>query len=414
MLKLWNSIINLGVHENLSTREIKTVRLSNGINLITFLTGFNFYPIILFFLPATLPLLISLSISLNLYLPVFFFNFRRKYLLAKIYGLLVAWFNISITSLILGTQQNFHLYLLAVIAVSYFYFEEKERIYQYAIQFLVSVSFLCIEIWFSLHEGLVIFPEEFNFLSRLNNDIGLLLFIIGFFFYIASNYRRAELSLEEEKSKVEGEKKKSEALLHNILPVPIADRLKLNQTSIADGYSSITILFADIVGFTPLSEKMRPAELVSFLNEIFSEFDLLVTKYKLEKIKTIGDAYMVAGGLPLVSNDHAKRIANFALEMIEVIKKFNSASSHKLDLRIGIHSGPAIAGVIGLKKFSYDVWGNAVNIASRMESHGLPGKIQVSSETYEFLRNDFNLTERGEIEIKGKGKMKTYFLEAKH
>ncbi|MCZ8156905.1 MAG: hypothetical protein O9264_12330 [Leptospira sp.] len=407
MLKLWNSIINLGVHSDLTLIQKKTIRLSNGINLITFLTGFNFYPIIFIYLPSTLPLLISLSIGLTLYLPLFYFNFRKFYLMAKSYGLLVAWFNITVTSLMLGTSQNFHLFLLAIIAVSYFYFETHEKLYKYLIQFLVSCSFIFIELWFSNRPGFVIFPEKFNYFSRLNNDIGLMLFIFGFFFYIALNYRKAEIALEDEKQKSEG-------LLHNILPIPIADRLKIDRSAIADGYSNITILFADLVGFTMLSEKMKPTELVTFLNQIFSKFDLLVDKYELEKIKTIGDAYMVAGGLPMPSDNHARQVADFALDLKKVIAKYNLENGKTIDLRIGIHSGPAIAGVIGLSKFSYDVWGDAVNTASRMESHSQPGKIQVTLETYNLLKDDYRFTKRGEIEIKGKGLMKTFFLEGKN
>ncbi|MDZ4725432.1 MAG: adenylate/guanylate cyclase domain-containing protein [Leptospira sp.] len=413
MIHFWNKIINIGVHAKLETLQIKTIRLTNGINLITILTGLNFYPIIILYLPQTFPLLVTLSLGLTLYFPLFYFNYKRSYLTAKMYGLLAAWFNISITSLILGTEQNFHLFLLAIIAVSYFYFDIHEKIYQYIIQILVSLTFIFFEFWFSVHPGFVKFPDEFNFLSRLNNNIGLMIFILGFFYYIASNYRKAELALEDEKKKLDDEKKKSENLLHNILPVPIADRLKLSRNAIADGFSEITILFADIVGFTPLSEKMNPVELVTFLNQIFSEFDLLIQKYELEKIKTIGDAYMIAGGLPIATKDHAIKIANFALEMIQTIHKFNENNIHKLDLRIGIHSGPAIAGVIGISKFSYDVWGNTVNIASRMESHSLPGKIQVSEITYNLLKGNYIFTERGRIEIKGKGPMMTYFLESK-
>jgi class 3 adenylate cyclase len=411
MVKFWNSIINIGVHAELGLAQIKTIRLSNGINLITILTGFNFFPIIILYLPTTLPLLISLSVGLTLYFPLFYFNYKRLYLLAKSYGLLTAWFNITLTSIIMGTSQNFHLFLLAIIAVSYFYFDVNELIYKYFIQAIVTITFLFIEGWFSIHPGLISFPDQYNFLSRLNNNIGLLLFILGFFFYIALNYRKAELALENEKRMLEEEKKKSESLLHNILPVPIAERLKDNRSSIADGYSSITILFADIVGFTPLSEKMKPTELVTFLNLIFSEFDRLVETYGLEKIKTIGDAYMVAGGLPIPTEDHARQVGKFALEMRRVIARYNTSYNQNLDIRIGIHTGPAIAGVIGLTKFTYDIWGNAVNIASRMESHGHPGKIHVSVETYEILKKDFEFIERGNIEVKGKGLMKTFYLE---
>jgi class 3 adenylate cyclase len=217
------------------------------------------------------------------------------------------------------------------------------------------------------------------------------------------SYTQSELDLEEER-------KKNELLLHNILPVPIADRLKVSHDSIAEGFQSATILFADIVGFTTLAESKTPEEVIGILNEIFSEFDQLVEETNLEKIKTIGDAYMVASGLPLESPDHAKLIAWLALKMKESLSKFNQNSGQKLEIRIGIHSGPVVAGVIGKKKFTYDVWGDTVNTASRMESHGIPGKIQISEKTFSILKDDFECMERGLIEIKGKGFMKTYIL----
>lgn len=206
------------------------------------------------------------------------------------------------------------------------------------------------------------------------------------------------------------EQKKTEELLLNILPQPIADRLRQEESLIADRFDETTILFADLVNFTQLSTRMRATDLVYFLNEIFSAFDKLTERYDLEKIKTIGDAYMVAGGLPTPRPDHAEAIAEMALDMLEALNQFNSVWGEELQLRIGINSGPVVAGVIGTKKFTYDLWGDAVNTASRMESHGLVGQIQVSSDTYELLRHKYVLAERGMINIKGKGDMMTYLL----
>jgi len=210
--------------------------------------------------------------------------------------------------------------------------------------------------------------------------------------------------------RVHEEQEKSERLLLNILPEAIASQLRNGQSTIADGFTEVTILFADLVGFTELAERFSPSELVEFLNEIFSRFDALTQKHHLEKIKTIGDAYMVAGGIPMERSDHAEAIANMALEMQGAIEEFNHQSQQQFQLRIGINTGPVVAGVIGTKKFSYDLWGDAVNTASRMESHGLPGTIQVSQSTYEKLQGKYQFQERGEIPIKGKGLMKTYFL----
>jgi len=218
-----------------------------------------------------------------------------------------------------------------------------------------------------------------------------------------SERKRAEALIQKEKDT-------SENLLLNILPYAIADRLKLGEKIIADGFSEATVLFADIVSFTELSAKVPPVKLVCLLNEIFSEFDGLAEKYGLEKIKTIGDAYMVVGGLPMYRPDHAEAIADMALDMQNVIGKFASDLGDPFKIRVGINTGPVVAGVIGIKKFIYDLWGDAVNVASRMESHGMPDHIQVSDSTYEILKNKYNFTDRGKIMIKGKGEMQTYFL----
>ncbi|NEO28091.1 MAG: adenylate/guanylate cyclase domain-containing protein, partial [Kamptonema sp. SIO4C4] len=209
------------------------------------------------------------------------------------------------------------------------------------------------------------------------------------------------------------EKNRSEQLLLNILPKPIAEQLKKFQGTLAQQFDEVTILFADIVNFTPISSQMQPLELVSTLNQIFSTFDRLVDQYQLEKIKTIGDAYMVVGGLPLPKADHASAIAAMALEMQQQIKQFLTPQGHPFQMRIGIHSGSVVAGVIGIKKFIYDLWGDTVNVASRMESQGEVGQIQVSEITYELLKEQYDLEKRGAVAIKGKGEMTTYWLRGK-
>lgn len=206
------------------------------------------------------------------------------------------------------------------------------------------------------------------------------------------------------------EQEKSDRLLLNILPQPIATRLKEEQSIIAEDFGEVTVLFADIVGFTALASILSPIELVDLLNQIFSAFDKLCEQHGLEKIKTIGDAYMVVGGLPGRRADHAEAIAAIALDMQAAITQFNANNNKSFSIRIGIHSGPVVAGVIGIKKFIYDLWGDTVNTASRMESHGIPGKIQISSETYERIKHKFILEKRGNIPIKGKGEMTTYLL----
>ncbi|HAG81092.1 MAG TPA: adenylate/guanylate cyclase [Cyanobacteria bacterium UBA12227] len=209
------------------------------------------------------------------------------------------------------------------------------------------------------------------------------------------------------------EQEKSEHLLLNILPEPIAERLKQEPKIIVDDFAEVTVLFADIVGFTELASSMKPIDLLDLLNKIFSIFDQLCEQHSLEKIKTIGDAYMVVGGLPNPQPNHAEAIAQMALDMQAKITQFRNHTGQVFNMRIGINTGPVVAGVIGLKKFSYDLWGDTVNMASRMESHGLPGQIQVTVTTYEKLKEKFLFKERGVIEVKGKGQMTTYFLLGK-
>lgn len=215
--------------------------------------------------------------------------------------------------------------------------------------------------------------------------------------------REIEVALRETQAR-------SDSLLLNILPASIADRLKQGESTLADRYEEATILFADIVDFTPLATHLSPMELMEILNQIFSTFDRLVDEFQLEKIKTIGDAYMVAAGVPIPRSDHAEAVMEMAIAMRKSIRKFKRECGKPLQLRIGINTGAVVAGVIGLKKFTYDLWGDAVNIASRMESQGLPGRIQVTESTYDQLKNRYNFEEWGVVNIKGKGKMTTYFF----
>lgn len=207
-------------------------------------------------------------------------------------------------------------------------------------------------------------------------------------------------------------KERNEALLLSILPKPVVDRINDGASMVADHISEATILFADLVDFTPFSAGMPPEDVVGFLNLIFSEFDRLADRFGAEKIKTIGDAYMVAVGIPEPRDDHAEACARLALAMQESLETIKVQTGAPVRLRIGLHSGPAIAGVIGERKFAYDVWGSTVNIASRMESHGLPDRIHVSRTVARRLDGKFMLSPRGPVEIKGAGLMETYFLDA--
>ena len=206
------------------------------------------------------------------------------------------------------------------------------------------------------------------------------------------------------------QRQQADRLLVNILPYQIASRLKSGARTIAESFDEVTVLFADLVDFTIASGQMNPKQLVEFLNDIFSTFDRLAEKHGLEKIKTIGDAYMAAGGLPVPRPDHADAAALMALDMHQAMEKFLRPNGKPFKLRIGLNTGPVIAGVIGVRKFAYDLWGDTVNIASRMETTGAPGRIQVTPEVYERLKNRFLFDPRGSITVKGRGQMESYWL----
>ncbi|MCU0426045.1 MAG: adenylate/guanylate cyclase domain-containing protein [Candidatus Kapabacteria bacterium] len=238
---------------------------------------------------------------------------------------------------------------------------------------------------------------------------------------IAAAYEEAEAlnnNLTTTLRALENEQRTSERLLLNVLPEPIANRMKAGETSIAEHFEKVTVLFADIVGFTKLSASMNPEELVSLLDRMFSAFDALAEKHGIEKIKTIGDAYMAVCGVPLSADRHVEKIANFAFDMLTTLEVFNSETQNILNIRIGIHTGEVVAGVIGKHKFSYDLWGDTVNTASRMEFHGEPGKIHISEDVYRILQPtsaallhpEFYFSPPQEIAVKGKGTMTTYFL----
>lgn len=240
------------------------------------------------------------------------------------------------------------------------------------------------------------------------DELGEVIRAFAFMFEKISQEVRERLQAE---AALRSEQEKAEALLQNVLPSAIANRLKndlSNRTAIASRYDNVTILFADIVGFTSLAAHTPPTQLVCQLNDIFSAFDALAERHGLEKIKTIGDAYMVVGGVPQPMENHAAAVVAMAMDMQAVVRK----SRHPFKLRIGINSGPVVAGVIGIKKFSYDLWGDAVNVASRMESHGVVDRIQVSATTYEQLKEQYSFEDRGSIQVKGRGEMHTYLLTA--
>jgi len=231
---------------------------------------------------------------------------------------------------------------------------------------------------------------------------------------LRDNDRQLLRELENEKSLLQQEKEKSEQLLLNVLPQAIAARLKNGEKVIAEKQEATTVGFTDLVGFTPYARNAEPVDVVTMLNRIFSNFDIMSAQNGVEKIKTIGDCYMFAAGVPVPVEDHARRVADSALEMVRFIERFNARFGTAFQIRIGLNSGPLVAGIIGKQKFAYDIWGDAVNVASRMESSGLPGRIHISESTRAALGSDYECEPRGTIECKGLGQINTYFLLSKN
>lgn len=271
---------------------------------------------------------------------------------------------------------------------------------------------------FTIVTPVILIDQKINELSNFFiygfyglNLAGLVLIGINTFCFINTISSGVEQYFNTKASELAGEKAKDQKLLSNLLPDIIAQRLKEEESMIADYYESVTVLFTDIVGFTKLAATMDTRDLVDILNVVFSSFDQLAENHGLEKIKTMGDCYMAGCGIPLPVEKHADKALEMVIEMMAEIRKFNSLISSDLNVRIGLHTGHVVAGVIGRKKAVYDLWGDTVNVASRMESHGIPGFIQISEATFHALEKKSMLEDRGSIQVKGLGEMNTFILD---
>ena len=372
--------------------------------MILIIMMWSYIPAVTIFLPELHLLMAILFIHGLFFFAVPFLNHHRKYLASRIYFGFSAAIFLTIEALLAGPDASIHEFFYPGSLIPFFIYPRKQWKYMFSMVFLFVCCFFFAETWFIYNDPYYNITDQNIILTmQVSAKAGIIFCIIAI-----SAYALSVISGVEKKLAIEHQK--AEDLLHNILPEKIASRLRKGSESIADGFEYVSILFADIVGFTELSGKTRPDKLVHMLNSLFSRFDDLLDRYGLEKIKTIGDAYMVAAGIPEPREDHAERTLTFAIQMREEMKSFNSKFGTDLKIRIGINSGSVVAGVIGKKKFIYDLWGDSVNIASRMESNGIPGEIQVSGTTYELLKDTFNFKKRGPIDIKGKGMMETYIL----
>ncbi len=321
---------------------------------------------------------------------------------------LVMWLSFAVTlTWMFSAQSAIHFYLLAGATTAIAIFGVRQNILSVISIGLGLSAFIYADRTFKEPAPFLDLTDTFLTILYFTSIPSTLLAIFCMVFYGFKQASTAEEALQREYEY-------SEALLANMLPGPIASKLKRNPgETIADSHEEVTILFADIVGFTPLASHQPPDAVVKLLNSLFTRFDDLANKHGLEKIKTLGDAFMVAGGMPDPQPDHATRVARMALEMIAEVESFTTEIGENLQLRIGIHSGPVVAGVIGTTKPFYDVWGDTVNTAARLETYGTNGKIQVTEKTKRILEADFDFAERGTVNIKGKGELDLWYLEGK-
>ena len=309
----------------------------------------------------------------------------------------------ALATVMMGSEPGFFFYLAAtpIGAWVYPYFSRSVRIFIAAI---CSLAFAFLAAYSINFEAINPLADGWALAFKMANGLWFVTLVVLWIGLYNSAMLRAEAALAVAHER-------SEKLLRNILPAAIADRLKGEARTIGDHHEAATVLFADIVNFTEMARRMPAAALVNLLNDMFSEFDDLAAEHGLEKIKTIGDAYMVAGGLPEEQPDHAERIARFALAIRGAIAGHRDDRGAPIQIRIGINSGPVVAGVIGKRKFAYDLWGDVVNIAARMEESAEAGTIQVSATTEALLKDKFRFTQRDDVDIKGVGTMTVYRLE---
>lgn len=344
-------------------------------------------------------------ISIVIFVAAYFLNEKRMFHRAMSLAYVEIVIHQILATLFIGWDTGFHAYILFCIMIPLLT-SRGHVIWKIFISGSSFVSYMILLILYESKEPLYEIPAGIFQTLVITNKISFIAILI----LITYLFNKTVLDFEE---KLETEFQYAKKLLLNILPESVSERVGKGNERVADGIDQATVLFADIVNFTPLAESTPPERLVELLDHLFSRFDLLTDKWKCEKIKTIGDAYMVASGVPEESKDHAFRVTSFALDMLQEVVKFNNDEGVSLDIRIGIHSGPVVAGVIGLKKFSYDLWGDTVNTASRMESTGVVGSVQITEDTRKQISNLFNFESRGTLSVKGKGNIEAFIVTHK-
>ncbi|MCC6903892.1 MAG: adenylate/guanylate cyclase domain-containing protein [Polyangiaceae bacterium] len=400
-MRTWlSSLLRLGLDERLPAREAKNVVLTNAITLIA---AAHLVPLAGFAIVAGLRGVVHWILACCLaYLSVLGVAASGRVLAARAWLAAVSAAAIVGASLLLGPEMRAEAYLfVAVTATWYVWADARHAI---LVTLLFMASYVVLLALYAKVGAVDPPPAALAGLLKVALFAGVMLALLAF---VAWSHRQTKLL----DLKLDAEHERSERLLRNVLPDRIAERLKDGPVVVADRFEGVTVLFADLVGFTPLSTTLAPERVVDLLNRVFTCFDELAARHGVEKIKTIGDAYMAVAGLPEPRADHAEAAAQMALDLRATTAELSRAMGHPLQIRIGLCSGPAVAGVIGIRKFAYDLWGDTVNTAARMESHGAPGEIQVTESTYRLLSHRYAFDDRGVIDVKGKGPMRTYFLQ---
>lgn len=398
-----SGFIDSGITPQTSESDAKYLRFLNATLL---LFGIAQLPILSLLIALGLwtQLIVNL-VALGLCGLGFALNRRGLHLPAKVLVIGVVTANTAYFAVIMGSSAPAHLWLIPMAVLGVLAFKPAERVYMATLVGFSMVSFIILELVYRDLEPVVRHfenPTEELRAAQGSTVCAILLTLV----LVGMMHRR----FAESETALSQEKAQSDRLLRAILPDTVAKELRETGTTKAVRHEDVSILFADIVGFTPLAASMPAEDVVALLAEVFERFDTLIAECEVEKIKTIGDAYMVAGGVPDATPDHAERLAQCAIGMLEIITQFNTESGQTLRLRIGLHRGPAVAGVIGTVKFAYDLWGESVNMASRLESSGEPDRIHVSDAFRAGLNDKLAFEERGEITLKGVGLATTHWL----
>jgi len=404
LVAFWRWLSNIGSNPDLTKEQLKRLHLTNQAVVLCIVLSYSYLPMLLWLGLDTLALLFCIPIAI--YHLVFWINHRQHYLAARILLLVNGNIQIAGVAMAIGPAAGNILFLIPAAMSPFLYFSAPQRRYIFSAVLLSAVLWAAAEVTFAYDlSPWKLDPALARWVNIATYGETMLACVLFLLYFSSENFRT--------ESALSSEKERSDHLLLNILPQSIIPRLKSGETVIADRFDDITVMFADIAGFTPFAAKLTPEEVVDFLNRIFSSFDGLIETYRLEKIKTIGDAYMVVGGAPVANPAHLEAVLDMSLDLMEMLAN-RSRHGAPVTMRVGVHTGPAVAGIIGDKKWAYDLWGDTVNLASRLESHGVPGRIQVSEAVYARMNERYCFEPRGTIAVKGSGEMSTWFLTGRN